>query len=380
MSSRPAATPVPAEAALAGRPVPPCREVIMVGTSLDVRGGIGAVVRGYRDNGLFTRFPIHYVTTHREGPAVAKAGAALAAYAQLAVALVRGDAPLVHIHLASRASFWRKSVVCLLATLWRRPYVLHVHGGDFGKFYEQECGHFAKAAVRHALRRAAVVLALSEHWRLTLLRICPGANVRVLPNSVPLRGDWSDLQPVASQRVLYSGRINVRKGTFDLLEAFARVASEFPDATLICAGDGEGEQLLARATALGLQHRVSCPGWISASEMSSELSRASLFALPSHAEGVPMALLEAMARGLPVITTPVGGIPEVVQNGRNGILVTPQDVDAIAQALRTLLGSASERGRLGTAARETIEQNFALPVTLDRLAAIYHEFGLIERR
>jgi glycosyltransferase involved in cell wall biosynthesis len=93
-----------------------------------------------------------------------------------------------------------------------------------------------------------------------------------------------------------------------------------------------------------------------------------------------MAVLEAMACGLPVLTTPVGGIPEVVQSGANGILVKPQDIDAIAQALRTLLSSESERRRLGDAARDTIERNFALPVTLDKLAGIYREFGLTEKR
>jgi glycosyltransferase involved in cell wall biosynthesis len=353
----------------------------MVGTSLDdVRGGIGAVVRGYRDSGLFERFAIRYVTTHREGPPLTKASAALAAYVRLTSELLRGDSPLVHVHLASRASFWRKSIVCALASLWRRPCVLHVHGGDFSKFYEEECGRIAKAVVRSTLRRAALVLALSEQWRTTLLRICPSARVRVLPNSVQLSERSTPATSDTSARILYTGRISVRKGTFDLLEGFARIAGEFPQATLTCAGDGEGEQILARAKALGLEGRVACPGWISSAEVAQELDRATVFALPSHAEGVPMAVLEAMARGLPVLTTPVGGIPEVVQNGRNGILVTPGDIEAIAQSLRTLLASASERVRLGEAARETIEKNFALPVTLDKLAGIYREFGLVERR
>ena len=93
-----------------------------------------------------------------------------------------------------------------------------------------------------------------------------------------------------------------------------------------------------------------------------------------------MALLEAMACALPVITTPVGGIPEVVQNGRNGILIAPQDIDALEKALISVLESPTERERLGSEARETIAQNFALSVTLDKLAALYRDFGLPERQ
>src|SRR5262249_9042689 len=153
--------------------------------------------------------------------------------------------------------------------------------------------------IRSVLRRAAVVLALSEHWRATLLRICPEANVHTLPNSVALHSPTTARADSGSLRILYAGRISERKGTFDLLRAFARVAPRFPNAMLICAGDGEGPQLLAQAESLGLGGRVTCPGWLSGDEIRRELDHASLFALPSHAEGVPMALLEAMSCGLP---------------------------------------------------------------------------------
>ena len=92
-----------------------------------------------------------------------------------------------------------------------------------------------------------------------------------------------------------------------------------------------------------------------------------------------MALLEAMSRSLPVLTTPVGGIPEVVENDRNGVLVTPGDVDAIEAALERLLQSDGERERLGTAARATIAERYSLDSTIERLAALYRFFGVPER-
>lgn len=357
----------------------PCRSVLMVGTSPDVRGGVSSLVRSYYSGGLFQRFDIRYVPTHRDGTALQKATAALKAYVAFSGLLLTARAPLVHIHLASRASFWRKAVVCAMARIRRRPYVLHVHGAEFSKFYHEECGAFAKWIVRHTLERAALLLALSGQWQDRLKRIAPRATVQTLPNAVALRDVPSRAGDGAPLRILFAGRIGARKGTFELLRAFARLAHRFPAATLICAGDGEGDELRALAAELGAADRLECPGWLNAEQMAGELRRASIFALPSRQEGVPIALLEAMSHSLPVLTTPVGGIPEVIESDRNGLMVTPGDVDAIEVALERLLRSSAERERLGAAARATIAERYSLESTIERLAALYRFFGVPER-
>jgi glycosyltransferase involved in cell wall biosynthesis len=289
------------------------------------------------------------------------------------------DAPLVHIHLASRASFWRKSVLCGLAILFRRPYVLQVHGGEFSKFYEQECGVFAKWLVRTLLARADLTIALADLWRVALARIAPQARIRVLYNAVPIPASVPRVAGSEPQRVLFSGRLGKRKGTLDLIHAFARIAPRFPGAELVCAGEGDVEEAKRLAAELGIADRVSCPGWLSREGMRTQLARATIYALPSYAEGVPMALLEAMSWGVPVLTCPVGGIPEVVQSDYNGLLVTPGDVDAIERALTKLLSSSATRVRLGHAARMTITEKFSLDGAIAALAAMYREFGVPDR-
>lgn len=357
----------------------PCRSILMVGTSPKVRGGIASLVRSYYNSGLFERFDMRYVPTHCDGSAVQKAVMAVKAYVSLTGLLLTSDAPLVHIHLASRASFWRKFIVCTMARMRRRPYVLHLHGAEFSMFYHQECGAFSKWVVRRTLERAAVVLALSGQWQDVLRGIAPGAATQTLPNAVVLR----DVPPPAAEdaplRIAFAGLIGARKGAFELLRAFARLAPKYPAATLVCAGDGEGERLKQLAAELGVADRLECPGWLNPEQMADELRRASIFALPSHNEGVPIALLEAMSHSLPVITTPVGGIPEVVESGRNGILVKPGDVDAIEVALERLLQSSAERQRLGAAARATIAERYSLDSVIERLAGLYRFFGVPER-
>lgn len=357
-----------------------CRSVLMVGTHRDAMGGISSVVRGYESAGLFETHECVYVASHRDGSRWLKLCTALSAWLRCAALLTTLAAPLVHIHLSSRASFWRKSGVCLLSLLWRRPYVLHVHGSEFMIFYDRDCGALAKRFVQWIFAHAALVIALSQEWRERVLRICPGAKIVILPNAVSL----PDLTPTARSTpprpcILSLGKVGRRKGTFDLIRAFARVAHRFPEWRLVCAGDGAVSEALIEAAGLGLSERVECPGWLATGDVRQMLAGATLFALPSYAEGLPMALLEAMSWKLPVITSPVGGIPQAIRHGENGLLVPPGDIDALAAALESLMSDAAERERLGGAARATIEAEFAQATMVRRLKEIYAGFGISAR-
>src|SRR5690349_6227534 len=148
----------------ADRPSVVCRSVLMVGTDLDGMGGVRAVVRGYLDGGLFERYNCVYVASHRAGSTWIKILTALKAWVRVAYLLRKLDAPLIHVQTASRGSFWRKSVVCLMARMAGRPYLVHLHGGGFTRFYE-ESGPLARRFIRSTLAHAALVIALSEEWR-----------------------------------------------------------------------------------------------------------------------------------------------------------------------------------------------------------------------
>jgi glycosyltransferase involved in cell wall biosynthesis len=351
----------------------------MVGTHQTTAGGISTVVRGYEAGGLFDRVDSRYIATHRDGSSLRKLSLALGAYSRVAGSLIAGRAPLIHVHLSSRASFWRKSVICLQALLMRRPYLIHMHGSEFMKFYEEESGRFTRRLIAFILRHAAVVLALSEQWRENLLRIAPDANVEVLPNAVPLPDLRERHENPQSPSVLFLGRLGQRKGTFDLVKAFAVAANRYPQARLICAGDGQIDEIRALAAHLGIAERVTCPGWLSPEQGAEALRAATIFILPSYAEGLPMALLEAMSWGLPVITSPVGGIPQAIRDEENGLLVVPGNVEGLADALCRLLGTPADRSRLGSAARATVEASFSLDACIERLLAIYRRFGIENR-
>jgi glycosyltransferase involved in cell wall biosynthesis len=360
-------------------PVPACRSVLMVGTDLSGKGGVRAVVQGYIEGGLFDRIDCAYVATHCYGSRWSKLAAALSGWLKTAMRLRTLDAPLVHAHISPGASFWRKSVVCALARLAHRPYLLHVHGGEWERFC-QACPPSARGFVRATFAKAALVIALSEEWRAILQRVFPQARIEVVTNAVSLP-PLSDLRRLddPQPRLLFLGDVARHKGVFDLARAFARVASRFPRSRLVLGGTGAIEEVGRLAGRLGLPDRIECPGWLPTQRKRAELAGATMFVLPSYLEGMPMALLEAMSWGLPVIATAVGGIPEIITHEVNGILVPPGDIEALAAAIARLLGDSRLRQRLGAAARATIATRFPLATSIERLLEIYRRFGIEPR-
>jgi glycosyltransferase involved in cell wall biosynthesis len=130
------------------------------------------------------------------------------------------------------------------------------------------------------------------------------------------------------------------------------------------------------AHSLGIADRVLFPGWIGPKEKEAWFKQAACLALPSYAEGLPMAVLEAMARKVPVVASAVGGIPGVVQPGITGWLITPGDVDALAAHLGRVLQDVAHRRSLGDASRQLVEQDYAADSVVARLGQLYHDLGV----
>ena len=144
---------------------PRYQRLIMLGTALETHGGIAAVLSTYRAQGLFERWPIAYVPTHCDGGALRKLLAAAKALGTFVLLLARCRRVIVHVHSASRASFWRKSLFVAIGLLAKCPVIFHLHGGGFARFYETECGAAGRRIIRFILDRAACVIVLSERWR-----------------------------------------------------------------------------------------------------------------------------------------------------------------------------------------------------------------------
>lgn len=349
------------------------RRIVMLGTSITTQGGVASVLLVYKTAGLFERQGVELIPTHADGGRWRKIIVFIQGFVRYLRLLFRGRIAAVHVHTASRASFWRKSVFMMPAFLMGIPTILHLHGAEFVAFYEDECGRIAKSIVRFVFNHARRVVVLSKTWQRWVNGVCNNPNVCAIYNPVQLPATRTRFETRETQTLLFLGRLGERKGSYDLLRAVARISADFPDLKLLMGGDGEIETVREEAQRLGIGDRVDLLGWVRGSDKTTLLSRASVYVLPSYNEGLPMSVLEAMAAGLPIISTPIGGIPEAVTDGVEGYLVKPGDIDALAAALRRVLSDSNLRRQMGEAAWLKIESVFSVDRIVPQIEALYRE-------
>ncbi|MHB1528894.1 MAG: glycosyltransferase family 4 protein [Acidiferrobacteraceae bacterium] len=331
----------------------------------------------YRNAGLFARWPITYIPTHRDSGIYGKILIFGVAYLRYLGLLSVRRVTLVHVLLSSRASVWRKYMFCLPAYALHVPVMLHLHGGDFDVFYERDCGIFSKLLIKWLFSKATRVVVLSESWKRWVERMetVQSRNIISISNPVQIPSQQVDFELKDSATLLCLGQLGKRKGTYDLLQAVACIAEEFPKLKLRLGGGGELQQVRNMAMRLGITERVELLGWVSGANKRQILASAAIYVLPAYYEGLPMSVLEAMADGLPIVTTMVGGLPEVVRDGIEGFLVQPGDVTALAGAIAQLLRDEKLRARMGEAARRMVAARFSIEVVLPKVEAIYRDLG-----
>lgn len=348
------------------------RFVVWASTSLRTPGGMTTFVATMRDTPLWREWDVRFVETHCSGSAAAKLrtfAGGLARYAWLV--LVRRPA-LVHLHSGKMGSFARKSLLLWLARATRVPAVLHIHAGLFEDFYRR-MPRAGRWYIRRTLAAADAVLALGDGWTERLRALEPAARVLSVPNGIPIVGVGARAPDGEPVHVAYLGRMHPDKGTYVLLEAWARVVEDVPGAHLTLAGNDEVDRTRDEVERLGLGSAVTVREWLSPAEVRELYSRTDVLTLPSRNEGQPMSILEAMARGLCIVATDVGGIPDLVEDGRTALLVPPDDVDALAKALWTAVTDAPTRHRLGDAALARARADFDVEQTARRIDDLYRE-------
>ena len=351
------------------------RKVVMVGPSFDARGGIASVVNIYRTAGLFDRWAIRYLPTHCDKTKLHKLVMVMKSYGEFVALLTRRKVAALHVHVASRTSFLRKSLFIMVSFAASRPVMFHLHGGEFMQYYHEECGVLLKWLVRFVLDRCAVVVVLSRSWQISLASITKNKNVVCVSNPVLFPMSSKLRSPRELCTLLFLGRLQREKGLYELFEAVTKLSPRFPDLRLFAGGDGNIKELTEHAGRLGIQGRITFLGWVQGDQKEDLLARATIFVLPSYNEGLPVGILEAMAAGLPVVSTAVGGIPDVIENGVEGILIPPRDTIALYMAMERLLLSPMLRQQMGESALRKVQNQFASDRVVPKIETLYAKLG-----
>lgn len=284
----------------------------------------------------------------------------------------------VHVNMAERLDFVRESLVLAACRLLGIPTVLHLHAAQLHHAYRRWPAPLQALARRvFALPRACVVLGQASARFVTGELRVPAHRVEVVINGVPAPALPRRARTPAVPRVLFVGNLSERKGVPELLAALADPALQGRPLHLTLAGGGDVAHYAAQAAALGVQDRVTFAGWTGQDALAALLAQADVLVLPSHDEGLPLAILEALAHGVAVVCTPVGEIPHTLADGREACFVRPGDAASIAQGLARVLGDASLRATLERNGRALWQRQFSLPQFAGHVAAIHlRQFGV----
>ncbi|MEH1921466.1 MAG: glycosyltransferase family 4 protein [Nostoc sp.] len=329
--------------------------IILLGPSLLQQGGISNYEKLFLEYAP-SEVNICHIITHEEGDIAIKVMVFLKAIWRFVWLLLREEVDIIQLEISQRGSVLRQGIMIFLAWIFHKPIILHAHGSQFHVFYT-DLPKWLQNLLSWLFCKCQRLIVLSESWKtfyienlgLKTEQVVVFYNPVKVPDEVPQRS-------VSNQvNLLFLGRIGQRKGAFDLIKAFSLLPLEDQTRlTLIMAGDGEVEQAGNLVKTLNLENYIKLPGWIGSRERDILLTQADIFVLPSYNEGLPLSMLEAMAWELPVIVTPVGGIPEIVTQSENGLIVSPGNIEELSNAIKSLIENEALRLSLGTKARTSV--------------------------
>lgn len=339
-------------------------QVLYIGPALEGKGGMSAVLKAYQHQLPGFAFLPSNSTKGTLAGLVSLVGTLL----RMPLKRMKGKR-IAHIHFASRKSYARKRLIANWAKLLGYKVVMHCHGAEFAEF-AREAG---VDNIGSALNKYSHVIVLSDYWEDYFKNTLHCSKVTIVPNIVvPLKP--SDMPKCDSSHpftFLFLAAINDRKGIWDLLEACAKLHdADGHGWRMIVAGAGDDKRLVETIDKLGLNDKVKFVGWISGEKKSEIFAETNALILPSYNEGLPLTIIESLSLARGVITTPVGGIAEVIHDGETGLMVTPGDIDAIAKAMQQYIDNPALADAHGQAGKKAVS-GFTPQAVAERLKKIY---------
>lgn len=345
--------------------------VLMVGPDRSLKGGIVSVVEGYFEAGLEDRCSALCYQGTGAGSSLLEKNISFAR-ALLSYCRKIANYDVVHLHISAKGSFKRKSIMANIAKHAGKKVILHEHSGEFARDFEAGDDGY-RQNIRRVFNSVDRVVVLSEEWHDYFAEnvVSDPGNLTVLHNGVPIPP--VNASPCKHHNVLFMGRLDDRKSPDILLRASKSLLLSNPDIRIIFGGDGELDRYRELACELGIADRCDFIGWVVGVEKDRLFRNAGIYCLPSKNEAMPMSVMEAMSYGVPVITTNVGGVPQLIQNGLDGLLMEVDDVEGLSRLLTELSSSPKMRSEIGFAGRKKIIDCFSVQSSIDNLVNIYQD-------
>lgn len=327
------------------------KHILTIGIAYQpVRGGIAAVESVYS---TFYK-PFNHIATVTAGDSskVKKLSRFIGALVTfLWWMLFHREIKIVHVHASSGASFWRKRLFINIAKLFGKKVIFHLHSGKFPIFYSNH-----KKTVKRTIEKCDCVIALSEYWKQWLEATFNCKKIVIIKNAI----DAPLLHKESHDKfnLLFLGLLGENKGIYDLLDVIITHKKELSGKLqLLIGGNGEIEKVKDIINKNHISNIVTFEGWVSGAKKVHLFNLADALILPSYHEGVPITILEAESYELPIISTKVGGIPEIVADGKNGFLIKPGDKTAIWGAISKIMTDKGLARKMGEISASSVKEH-----------------------
>lgn len=339
-------------------------KVIVLGPGRNTRGGISTVIKEYENTKLWKDFNCKWIETYIDKSNSHKIFYFIKGFFTYILNISRYD--IIHIHISWSTTAFRKMFFFPLAKLLNKKIIVHLHSAAepiINSKFQFPYKFMFKHADLTIFLANGISSELNKHFQIkkSVVLYNPCLNHKTnSPNSVK-----------KEKQILFAGTITQKKGYLDLIQSFSLIAHKYPEWKLIFAGNGEIENAKRLAKDLHIEEQVIFKGWVNREEIQVLFEKASILCLPSYTEGFPMAVLDAWSYGVPVITTPVGGLPDVLISGINALVFEPGDLNKLAKLLEELIIDDSLRKRISDESIKLSQDKFSIATISKQLSELY---------
>jgi len=344
-------------------------KILIVGSHPPPYGGIAVLVKETLNSRLKDKYDLIHCRTGSRDITVAQEETYIQSiirliydYLSLIYLLVKHSPRVVNLYSPAFLGFWSKSILAIVSKLFGKKTVIHIHSAKFDSWYNN-ASQTKKWLIRFLLNRVDIIVIEGEIWKTFFKQIVPESKLVIIPNCVHLSNFKKTKKSKRENKisVLFPGSLCERKGVFDILKAVSLVVKEEKNIKFIFGGRSSNEEEIKILEIIKSQHLENYTAFIGeyTDKNKSEIyGSADIFILPSYAEGLPISMLDAMALGLPIISTRVGAIPEVIDDRVNGFLIEPGDYKALAKRILILTTDRNLREKMGKNNIEKIKKNY----------------------
>ena len=344
----------------------PC--VLMVGPAPESHGGIGRVVKTWQECGLFDELNIVYIST-LSVDSFQNLVLLLSRFIRFVYYLPR--AKKVYIHMSSRSSFYRKSFFMIVALIASKNIIVHIHPNHFIDFLHS-LPLVKKFYVLFLLKRVKTIVTLSVSMKESLSKILHDKKVVVLNNPVNVQSLTCDGNFTRkTNKLVFLGSYLRGKGIYDLVDAVEKLVFEMHhDIELEFYGNKDADSLRNYVQQKNLIQHVKVNDWIGEQEKIRVLCESAMLILPSHSEGVPIVILEAMATHTPIVATSVGGLVDILVHKRNALVVKVKDVDDLRNNILMLMENPNLRNEIAQNAYQDVVKYYDIDALKPKIANV----------